>query len=162
MPDKTSKTPNKEELEHSKSQDGNESEEVLDGIPISPEVLDKLPQEMKSIFLAALSKQTTIGFPTNPLSNKITSEHIGKIIDSTEKDSEREFEFNKLELQDQKTSRWVFLAVFVIALTFVSFIIVFLSSVDKETMRFVLGLIVGLIGGFGIKELLPKSKKQSE
>ena len=161
MPDKTSKTSNKEDLEHSKSQDGNESVELLDGNPISPEVLDKLPQEMRSVFLA-FSKQTTIGFPTSPLSNKITSEHIGKIIDSTEKDSERDFEFNKLELQDQKTSRWFFLAVFVIALTFVSFIIVFLSSVDKETMRFVLGLIVGLIGGFGIKELLPKSKKQSE
>ncbi len=161
MPDKTSKTENKEELELSKIDEGNKSEEVLDGVPVSREVLDKLPPDMRNIFLA-LSRQTTIGFPTNPLSNKITSEHIGKIIDSTEKDSERDFEFNKLELQDQKTSRWFFLTVFVIALIFVSFIIIFLSSVDKETMRFVLGLIVGLIGGFGIKELLPKSKKQSE
>ena len=128
---------------------------------LAPELLDKLPPEIRQQVILMMSHQR-IGLSPNPLSNKITSDHIGKIIESTEKDSEREFELNKLELIDQKTSRWFFLAIFVIALVFVGFIIVFLSNVDKETMRFVLGLIVGLIGGFDIKELLPKSKKKAE
>lgn len=159
MPDKTPKTESKElELPQ------NEENDNLGKLPVPSELLDKLPPEARAIFLA-LSQQTsktTIGFPTNPLNEKITSEHIGKIIDSTEKDSERDFELNKLEIQDQKISRLYFLGGLIIVLIFVGFVIVYLSNIDKETMRFVLALIVGLVGGFGIKELLPKSKKKSD
>jgi small-conductance mechanosensitive channel len=99
---------------------------------------------------------------SNPLAEKITESHITKVLDNSEKDSEREFEFNKLELKDQQSSKWFFLAIFIISLIFIGFIIVFLSGVDKETMRFVLGIIVGFIGGFGAKGLLPQSKKKSD
>jgi uncharacterized membrane protein len=157
LPDKIQKNENKTDSEL------NQTKEIddLDNLLIPREALEKLPPETRSVVLAQL-KQTTIGFPANPFSNKITSEHLGKIIDSSEKDSEREFEFSKLELKDQQSSKWFFLAIFIISLIFIGFIIVFLSGVDKETMRFVLGIIVGFIGGFGAKGLLPRSKKKSD
>jgi uncharacterized ion transporter superfamily protein YfcC len=157
LPDKIQKNENKTDSEL------NQTKEIddLDNLLIPREALEKLPPETRSVVLAQL-KQTTIGFPANPFNNKITSEHLGKIIDSSEKDSEREFEFSKLELKDQQSSKWFFLAIFIISLIFIGFIIVYLSNVDKETMRFVLGIIVGFIGGFGAKGLLPQSKKKSD
>ncbi len=92
---------------------------------------------------------------SNLISEKLTPEHIDKLLDSAEKDSERDF-------KTQQSSKWFFLLVFVISLSFIGFVIVYLSGVDKETMKFVLGIIVGFIGGFGAKELLPKSKKKSD
>ena len=123
---------------------------------------------MKNIVLA-LSKQTTIGFPTNPITSKITAEHIGQIIESTENESVREFEFNKLELDAQQTTNQTanvyHLVYFVICLAFIAFLIVYLSSIDKalmvEVLKLILTFLSGIGVGFGIKNFRNKSKDDS-
>jgi small-conductance mechanosensitive channel len=125
-------------------------------------VLVENDEQTNSTDLVARLMMSSFSQTSNPLAEKITESHITKVLDNSEKDSEREFEFNKLELKDQQSSKWFFLATFIISLIFIGFIIVFLSGVDKETMRFVLGIIVGFIGGFGAKGLLPQSKKKSD
>jgi hypothetical protein len=153
LSDKISKNESKEEVETSQTKELSD----LENLPIPTEMLDKLSPDVKQTLI--MLSQQRIGFPVNPINNKITPEHISKIIESSEKDSEREFELGKLEIQDQNISRLYFVVTLVVVLLFVGSIIYFLSN-DKETMRFVLGLIVGLLGGFGIKEILPTKKKK--
>lgn len=138
------------------------SDKETSSIEKTSKVLVENDEQTNSPDLVARLMMSSFSQTSNPLAEKITESHITKVLDNSEKDSEREFEFNKLELQDQQSSKWFFLAIFIISLIFIGFIIVFLSGVDKETMRFVLGIIVGFIGGFGAKGLLPQSKKKSD
>jgi xanthine/uracil permease len=103
--------------------------------------LSQLPSEVVR-FMMSQSVSSS-----NPLGEKITSEHIEKIIDSAEKDSEREFERDKLQFADGKNSRLYHLGYFVLSLFFVGFIIVFLKE-NPEMMKQIISIIIGLIAGF--------------
>lgn len=138
------------------------SDKETSSIEKTSKVLVENDEQTNSPDLVARLMMSSFSQTSNPLAEKITESHINKVLENSEKDSEREFEYNKLELKDQQSSKWFFLAIFITSLIFIGFIIVFLSGVDKETMRFVLGIIVGFIGGFGAKGLLPQSKKKSD
>jgi lipopolysaccharide export LptBFGC system permease protein LptF len=138
------------------------SDKETSSIEKTSKVLVEKDEQANSPDLVARLMMSSFSQTSNPLAEKLTENHIDKVLDNSEKDSEREFELDKLELKDQQSSKWFFLAIFIISLIFIGFIIVYLSNVDKETMRFVLGIIVGFIGGFGAKGLLPQSKKKSD
>src|SRR6185369_15883474 len=59
------------------------------GSPLQPEVLGKLPPEVRKA--VEFSLQAFSGPVYHPVVQKITEAHIDKVLDQTEKDSERDF-----------------------------------------------------------------------
>ena len=114
-----------------------EKDTAIEGIPVSPELLDKLPPEVRN-YVLMMSHYQRIGAPPNPLANKITSEHIDKIIESSEKDSEREFK-----------SKWFTLIYSVLALGFLVFVFIYLPTIDKDLFKEVLKILLTFLGGLG-------------
>lgn len=109
-----------------------EKGETIEGIAEVPQaLLDKLPPEVKQQITTFLLSHQRIGFPAqNPLANKITTEHIDKIIDNSEKESERDFK-----------ARWFTLAYAVLAMGFLVFLFIYLLTIDKALFLEVLKLI---------------------
>jgi hypothetical protein len=150
--------PNNEALSNNNEEQQEEPsrEEVIDGIPVVPqELFDKLPPEVKQQ-ITFLSSHQRIGLPpSNPIANKVTSEHIGEIIKIADNDSEREF-------KDNISTRRYSLTYFVLSLLFLTFLIVFLSQVDKALLIDVLKVFIGFLGGLGLGAygMSRKSKKE--
>lgn len=91
--------------------------------------IEKLPQEAQAIIGMMMASRRRISSPmSDPLSDKISTEHISKMLDIAEKDNEREFENTKLSKQYN-------LVTLVIALIFLAFITVFLGNKDLSTYQ---------------------------
>jgi len=108
---------------------------------IEPEVLDKLPPELKKA-VESFSLQAFTGPVFHPILKKVTESHIDKVLDQTEKDSERDFE-------DAKSSRRYGFAAFVIICALFVFLTWYLTAVDKDLYRDIIKVLLGLVGGFG-------------
>lgn len=130
-----------------------EKDEAIEGIAEVPQqLLDKLPPEVKQQITTFLLSHQRIGLPAqNPLASKITSEHIDKIIDNSDKDSERDFK-----------ARWFTLAYALLALGFLVFLFIYLPTVDKALFLEVLKLILTFLGGLGTGFGISKLKKKEE
>ncbi len=151
MPNDKSLTKNGEEEQAKRAED-----ETIATSPIVPqvvpqEVLDKLPPEVKQQITLMMSHQR-IGLPApNPLAAKITSEHIGTILENSERDSKREFD-----------SKWFSLAYVICALGFLVFVFLYLPTVDKELFVEVLKLLLTFLGGLGTGLGVSAYRKHSE
>lgn len=133
--------------------DGQEKAEgEKESSPIEPEVLDKLPPELKRA-VESFSLQAFTGPVFHPILKKITESHIDKVLDQTEKDSEREF-------KDRKSGRLFGLIYALIGAALFVFITIYLAGQDKELYRDLLTKVIIFFGGgglgYGIKAYLDR------
>lgn len=117
-----------------------------DGRPPIPRLLDqKTPEPIRS----ALEMMMYSGPLPNPISKKITSEHIDKVIDQAEKDSERAF-------QDRGFRRRYMLAGLVLGAGLIVFLVTYLADRNSDLMEKVLvaigSLVMGFFGGMGYQK----------
>lgn len=148
--------------EEKKSEEKDESLEKvdpIDAIPVSSiakGAIEKLPPDIQREIILMMSSHRQVGAAPNPIAGKISGEHIGKLIDYSEKDSERGF---KDGISDRRYS----LVYFVLSLGFLAFLIVFLSQVDKALLLDVLKVLVGFLGGLGLGAYgMSRKKKKDE
>ena len=114
---------------------------------IPDEILETLPVEDRnrlSMFFSSVMKRS------NPISEKITSEHISKLIENSNFQDERD----RKERKSDKNYQIIFL---LIGLIFIGFLIVFLKD-DKELLYKIIIAIISFIGGFGIGKTKIKQK----
>jgi hypothetical protein len=131
--DKDDQNPNlPDKKDTSKDDDGK------DPSVIEPEVLKNLPPDLRRV----MEFFSFSGPVFHPVTKKITEGHIDKILDQSEKDSQRGF-------QDAQSSRRYGFAVFLVICALFVFLTVFLASVDKELYRDAIKILVGFGGGFG-------------
>jgi hypothetical protein len=109
--------------------------------PIDAEVLDKLPPEVRKV-VESFSLQAFAGPVYNPVLKKITEGHIDKVLEQTEKDSEREF-------KDRLRSRIFALLYGLLAAALFVFVTIYLAGQDKELYRDLLTKIIIFFGGAG-------------
>jgi hypothetical protein len=137
---------NKPEESPEKETSSNEQTEAL--IPLPQDILDKIPKELKPHLAKAFSSMSlemTRGiFPvTNPLIDKINPQHIDKLIDSIEKDSERD------ENRHKGDRRYIFASFVILLIILSGLITTFVVLEETELVRSLVIAIVSLIGGFG-------------
>ncbi|WP_039657570.1 hypothetical protein [Clostridium tyrobutyricum] len=109
------------------------------------EILTKIPQEdLENLFVSASMRsiQTTSPIPPQ-IFDKLTGDHINKIIDSTEKSEERDF---KLQKRKQNfTTLYVVLGIGVFI-----FLTIFLSKDKTSVFLDILKILFGFLGGLGL------------
>jgi hypothetical protein len=129
---------NKSDLER-KPKDSHKPKEEEGFIP--EEILDEIPAEDKSKIISIQTMFSGLMKRTNPLADKITEEHIHKLIDNADKQDLRNLE----ERKDQRKYNFL---IFIISLIFLGFIIVYLKE-DKEMLYRIIIAIISFLGGFG-------------
>lgn len=67
-----------------------EDKETKDS-PIEPEVLDQLPPDLRKKVVESFSLQAFAGPVFHPVLKKINEGHIDKVLEQSDKDSQREF-----------------------------------------------------------------------
>lgn len=139
---------NEEEVNKDKS-DLTIPKEPKDGNPeaiIPDEVLDKIPPEARGEIKRMVSTMVSTGYvgpAPHPFAKKMTPEHIGKIIENSEKDDQRQF-------QNLQEERKMSLTIFFGILIPVVGLIVFFSIINKiEFLVPFISAIVGFGGGYG-------------
>ena len=127
----------------SEGEAGQRLTEQESGLP--PEVLENLPPEARREVIRAFSMMTGFTGPVvNPALNRITSEHINKIIDYTEADSRRESE------SESSIRKYAF-AYFALELCALLALILFFGV--REQWAVISSIITGILGfggGFGL------------
>jgi hypothetical protein len=120
---------------------------ILDGAP--PEVvqmLESAPPEVRRQIVSFFSMIMSRGLIPDPvaskLADKVTGDHITQLIESSDKDSEREF----------KNCQWgrVFqFAIAVIGLVFFAFLVVQLKAANPELLKDLVIGVASFLGGLG-------------
>ena len=108
------------------------------------------PQENPAFNLIGMRMGVNISDANFALLEKITPEHIEKMIDASVKDEQ-----GKLKIQSRK--QWMNLAYVVLAMAIFVFIIVFLRS-DSDLLVTVITIAVSFLGGLGTGFTLSKRK----
>jgi hypothetical protein len=108
--------------------------------PIAPEVLQKLPAELQRL---VVSLQSVTAPVFNPVLQKINEEHITKVLDQAESDSERDF-------SDRRSARRYGLLYALLAAILFVFVTIYLAGQDKELYRDLLTKIIIFFGGGGL------------
>lgn len=143
-----------QENDDSSQKEPDKAEAVFEGIPFPQETFQKLPPELKQQILISMSSHRVGSIP-NPLVDKITPEHIAKVLDNVDKEDERNF-------KDQTVTRRYQFIYFVISLGFLAFLIVYLSGIDKALMVEVLKLILTFLSGVGVGFGILKYKERGD
>lgn len=112
-------------------------------------LVESLPPEDKKVLTRVIASFTQYAGPAmNPLTRKITSEHINKIIDYTEADSERNHDASR------STRRYAY-AYFATSLVALGFLVWYLASNDETNLlQNIITGILGFGGGFGVGKLI--------
>ncbi len=147
-----------EKVDTQKAEDGNtdkeNTEEGLGAIP--DEVLKGIPlKERKEISRIMMSSSSMMGRMPNPMMEKITPEHIDKILDHAGKSDERAYE-------DHGTSRKFTLAYVLISIALFIFLTLYLVETNKalylEILKLAITFVGGFGGGFGIKTYIDRNR----
>ncbi|MBM2827345.1 MAG: hypothetical protein HW403_1409 [Dehalococcoidia bacterium] len=113
----------------------------IPGVP--SEMLRDVPPEVRRIIGGQLSMMMS-GTVAHPIYNKITSEHIDKIIEETANQYNRETE----ERKDVRTHEF---RIFICTLIVILVLTVFLSLQNQITVLYSLMLaLLGIAGGYGL------------
>jgi hypothetical protein len=135
----TEKKPEKELKQVEDSEDDRtESEQI-----IPDEILEAIPEEDRGK-VAGIIRQTMISGVmrrSNPIADKITSDHITQLISKSDEQDIR-------DRTERKGERNYNLILIIIALVFVGFLIIFLRSNEDLLIKIVIG-IISFVGGFG-------------
>ena len=114
---------------------------------VAEELLNEFPPEQIEKITRVMSMSVSGPMP-NPVADKITSEHISKVLENSDKADKRGFEGFKIS---KKYNLWYS----IIGVAFIVFLTLVLKSFGQET--FVQGMIIigsfaaGFAGGYGIK-----------
>lgn len=137
---------NKEEEKVSKDDIGKDTnnKSVEDASIIPDEILEAIPFEDRSRFKAIVQETmvSSISKRTNPIADKITSEHITQLISKSD-------EQDKRDRAERKGQRNYNLTLIIIGLLFVGFLIVFLQQ-NTELLIKIIVAIISFVGGFGL------------
>jgi hypothetical protein len=106
------------------------------------EELDSLPPEIKREIKTFLSMSRFSATSSSPILDKINQQHITKILESVDKDSERAFVDAQQARKYNLISICIFVAVFV-------FLTVFLVNKDVAVYQDILKILIIFGGGFG-------------
>jgi len=120
---------------------------------IPDEILEAIPEEDRGK-VAAIIRQTMISGVmrrSNPIADKITSDHITQLISKSDEQDIR-------DRTERKGERNYNLILIIISLVFVGFLIIFLQSNEDLLIKIVIG-IISFLGGFGFGQ---SRKKKSE
>ncbi len=126
-----------------KEQEDKKAEAQTHNEIIPQEILEAIPEEERGR-VESIIRQTMISGVikrSNPIAEKITSEHITQIISKSD-------EFDKRERNERKSERNYNLLLIIIALIFIGFLIVFLQNKEDLLIKIVIG-IISFVGGFG-------------
>ena len=130
---------------NSKKMESSNSDEI-----VPEEILEAIPEEDRGK-VASIIRQTMISGVmkrSNPLADKMTSDHITQIIAKSD-------EHDKRDREERKGERNYNLLLIVIALCFVGFLVVFLQTNEDLLLKIVIG-IISFVGGFGFGQSLKK------
>jgi hypothetical protein len=131
------------------------SEPELSELPIEPEVLEKLPPEARKRLVEMNSFMALSGPMMPPFLKKVNEEHISKVLELSDKESQREFEL-------AQSSKKYNLAYIVLSFLLFGFIIVYLADRNPVLLKdilTVLGIFAGGFGsGFGVKAYQDRHK----
>lgn len=128
------------EKQDSEKNKQNEKEESV----IPDEILEQLPEEERGR-VTSIIRQTMIAGVLgrkNPIADKITSDHIDKILDGSEKNSEREY-------NEKKNQRWFIFAIILVGIALLIFLTVYLAKDNEATFMKILIPILAFLGGMG-------------
>jgi len=119
-----------------------DSIEADDGPAIPDEILEGIEdKDERGLIRKSLAFMGS--FPVqNPFAKKITPEHIGKIIDNSEKQDERDF-------KDKQRERLFIGFIILISLLFVGFLIYLFKDKNEVLIPLITGLL-SFLGGFGV------------
>jgi hypothetical protein len=126
-------------------------------IPIAPEVLNKLPPQARAQVESIFASAAFYGPVPNPIAQKVTSEHVGKLLENEARGTE-------LEAADRKDARRfaVGFSAF-IALLVVALILVLTLTDHADVLDDVIRALVlfggGFGGGFGFSEWRHKRER---
>jgi len=122
---------------------------------IPDEILESIPVEERSKIKSFMSQTMISGVMkrSNPIAEKITSEHLTRLLENSDEQDKRD----RAERKSEKNYQIIFL---IIGLAFIGFLIVFLKD-DKELLYKVIIAIISFVGGFGIGKTR-KSKNAEE
>ncbi len=129
--------------EKNESQEASEERHSEKSDVIPDEILESIPEEERGK-VASVIKQTMISGvmrKNNPIAEKITSDHIGRLIDKSDEQDQR-------DRKERKSERNYNLVLLIIGLVFVGFLIVFLQTNQELLLKIVIA-IVSFIGGLG-------------
>jgi predicted ABC-type exoprotein transport system permease subunit len=118
-------------------------EEILENIPV--EERGKIVSIMKQSMFSSITKRS------NPIAEKITSEHITQLISKSD-------EQDKRDRTERKSLRNHNLIILLIGLVFIGFLIVFLQK-DKELLVKIILAIISFLGGFGLGKSVTKKEE---
>ena len=144
---------NEDLIEKSESQ----TEVNNDDIDIIPdEVLEAIPEEERGKFKSIVRQTMISGVMkrNNPISEKITSEHITELIKNSDNQDLRDRDERKTD----KNYQIIFL---LIGLAFLVFLIIFLQNNEDLLYKIILA-IISFLGGFGIGKSSQSKSKQED
>ncbi|BAZ32330.1 hypothetical protein NIES4074_48320 [Cylindrospermum sp. NIES-4074] len=107
-----------------------------------PEELENLPPQMKREIRTILSMSRLSSPSSSPILEKINQQHITKILDSVEKDSERSF----IDIREARIYNFIAVCIFVFVFVFLT---VFLVNKDVVVYQDILRILIIFGGGFG-------------
>lgn len=147
---KEHKKENSESAKKSAENQSNKSELNEELIP--EEILEAIPAEDRGKVVSIIKQSMFSGVMRrgNPISEKITEEHITKLIEKSDNQDVRDRE-------ERKSQRNYNLLLLIIGLVFLGFLIVYLKE-DKELLYKIIIAIISFVGGFGIGRTMSKSE----
>ena len=122
-------------------------EKMEDAKAAQNEILDAVPCEERGRLISIMRESMFAGFMSSndPISEKITTEHISKVLENTENQDKKDRE----ERKSEKNYQIIFL---LIGLAFIGFLIIFLKD-DKDLLYKIIIAIISFIGGFGMGKI---------
>lgn len=125
----------------SKENDSPSKENFDDLLP--NEILESIPPEERGSLINVMLRSYSSGISSNfsPYSEKITSEHLTKIIENSDSQDKRD----RLE---RKSERIYNLLLVIVGVLGIGTIIIIFKD-DKDTLITIIGILLGFLGGFG-------------
>jgi hypothetical protein len=118
------------------------------------EIVKKLPPEEGKTIKKSL--EVMMGSfsmsPYSPLYKKVTGEHIDKIIEYSEKDDERSFQYAKI-------SKTHTLIITILSMVVFIFLTIFLAKDASNIYMDILKVAFGFLGGFGVGSFFKKKQE---
>lgn len=137
------------DVQKNDSKKGNDNDDSI----IPDEILEAIPVEERGKVISVIKQSmfSSITRRSNPIADKITTEHITQLISKSD-------EQDKRDREERKGQRNYNLLLVLIGLAFIGFLIVFLQR-DKELLVKIIIAIISFVGGFGVGKSTSKKEE---
>ena len=123
-----------------------EIEEMLEG--------GGVPREIRRLIMGSMQTRSS-GIQRHPILEKVTAEHIDKIIEYNYQEGKNAFKLSS-------SNRWFHALYVFIGVGCVIFLITYISPSNKDLINDILKILAGLIGGFGFGYGLGSRKRERD